>query len=234
MSGESAARSRSAACRQPSVRMNRSSSSEPSPKISDSRPAEIRRQTSICHIRSWAWTKPWARNRSCGVVAVMWAKPAASRSTVTAAVEAGDPQRARRLGHRAGRDPGERAGPGQRRRRRPRQQHDHEPLQDPHVPSRPSAAERRAEAGRLGPPEDRVGEHDVRQPHAQVRDDDAAALRARRARRGSPRRAWRPDPGSPRTGRRRDSRGTGRGRRRGRGPPRGRPRRRTSSRSRPG
>ena len=53
-SGESPPRSRSAACRQPSVRMKRSSSSEPAPKTSDSRPAEIRRQTSICHIRSWA------------------------------------------------------------------------------------------------------------------------------------------------------------------------------------
>ena len=82
-SGVIAARSRSVACRQPSVRMKRSVSSWLSPNISARRPAEMCRQTSICHIRSCAWTKPWAMNRSCTVSARMWAMPATSRTTVT-------------------------------------------------------------------------------------------------------------------------------------------------------
>ena len=47
------------------------------------RPAQRGCWTSICHIRSWAWTKPWAMNRSCAVSARMWAMPATSRTTVT-------------------------------------------------------------------------------------------------------------------------------------------------------
>ena len=49
--------------------MKRSVSSWLSPNSSARRPAEMCRQTSICHIRSWAWTKPWAMNRSCAVSA---------------------------------------------------------------------------------------------------------------------------------------------------------------------
>ena len=75
MAGETAARSRSAAPRQSSVRMNRSVSSWPAPNSSDSRPDEMWRHTSICHIRSEAWTQPCAKNRSGGVAAVMWAMP---------------------------------------------------------------------------------------------------------------------------------------------------------------
>ena len=63
--------------------MKRSASSWLSPNISERRPAEMCRQTSICHIRSWAWTNPWAMNRSCTVSARMWAMPATSRMTVT-------------------------------------------------------------------------------------------------------------------------------------------------------
>ena len=55
-SADMASRSRCAAIRQPSVRMYRSVSTWPLPKSSESRPAPMRRDSSICHIRSWAWT----------------------------------------------------------------------------------------------------------------------------------------------------------------------------------
>ena len=97
-----------------------------------------------------------------------------------------------------------------------------------------SARQHRPQARRLGASDDRVGEHDIRQTDAEVRDDHASARRPRRA--GQDRLAEGRAPGrdSRRTGRRRGWPGTGRGRRRGTGPRRGRPTRRTSWRSRPG
>ena len=54
-SGDIAPRSRAAASRQPSVRMYRSVSTWLGPNSSASRPAPMRREISICHMRSWAW-----------------------------------------------------------------------------------------------------------------------------------------------------------------------------------
>ena len=69
--------------------MNLSVSSWLAPNISASRPAEMWRQTSICHIRSLAWTYPWAMNRSWVVSAVMCAIPVESRTTATFAESPG-------------------------------------------------------------------------------------------------------------------------------------------------
>ena len=49
--------------------MNLSVSTWDSPKSSLTRPAPMWRKTSICHIRSDAWTNPWAKKRSSGVSA---------------------------------------------------------------------------------------------------------------------------------------------------------------------
>src|SRR5207247_2247039 len=67
----------------PTVRRNASCSTYFGPRTSESRPAANRYWMSICHIRSWAWTYPRAKNRSWFVVAKMCGTPHVSRRTVT-------------------------------------------------------------------------------------------------------------------------------------------------------
>jgi hypothetical protein len=66
------------------------------------------RKTSICHIRSEAWTNPWAKKRSSGVSAYT-GDPGVVADHVDGRGEPGETERSRHLRLRAHGDPGQQA-----------------------------------------------------------------------------------------------------------------------------